>query len=334
MSEYNHLTKEERYTLEKLLDLGHTQTDIAETLGRSRRTIYNELKRNSQYHAGKRYDADIAQQKADQRKEEKPKAIRFTDEMKQEVKNKIENHWTPELISHRARSKGRDFVSHETIYLWIYDQAERRSTAQGTEHPYAKLYEYLPSSRRRRKNRNRATDQRGKIPNRTPIDERPDEANNRDEIGHLEGDLVIGKNHRGAILVLTDRKYRFTFIRRLNNRSSTLVRKKISLIIERNPWVKSITLDNDLSFAEHEQLGVPTYFTRPYRSQDKGTVENKNKVIRYKYPKGTDFTMVNASDTRQLQQWINNRPMRLLNYKTPNEFLESYLSNYNVKLVA
>jgi IS30 family transposase len=81
-------------------------------------------------------------------------------------------------------------------------------------------------------------------------------------------------------------------------------------------------MDNDQSFALHYKLhpmGVKTYFTHPYSSQEKGSVENRIGQIRRIYPKKTNFEEVTPQQVRRLENWLNNRPMRMFNYRTPNE---------------
>ena len=96
-----------------------------------------------------------------------------------------------------------------------------------------------------------------------------------------------------------------------------------------------MTFDNDQAFGLHQQiaeeLNIETFFTRPYTSQDKGSIENRNGVIRRFYPKKTDFTQVTASDVKKVERMINNRPVRKFNYKTPNEV---HLLKTSVALIA
>ena len=96
-----------------------------------------------------------------------------------------------------------------------------------------------------------------------------------------------------------------------------------------------MTFDNDQAFGLHQEiaqeLNIKTFFTRPYTSQDKGSVENRNGVIRRFYPKKTDFTKVSANDVKKVEKMISNRPVRKFNYKTPNEV---YLLNASVALIA
>ena len=96
-----------------------------------------------------------------------------------------------------------------------------------------------------------------------------------------------------------------------------------------------MTFDNDQAFSLHQEiadeLNIKTFFTRPYTSQDKGSIENRNGVIRRFYPKKTDFNNVTDNDIKKVETMINNRPVRKFNYKTPNEV---YLLKAKVALIA
>ena len=89
--------------------------------------------------------------------------------------------------------------------------------------------------------------------------------------------------------------------------------------------IKTITFDNDQAFRYHQEIAkelkCKTYFTRPYTSQDKGTVENRNGVIRQFFPKKTDFNLINNKEIKRVEKEMNNRPIRKFDYKTPSEVL-------------
>ena len=319
--EYTHLTEKERIKIELYLSEGYSRSAIAKKIGRSKSTVCREISRNTNKRGrgAKRYSADRAQKKYKGRIKTKQKKEVFTLAMKREVKTKLEGGWTPELISGRAKLEGRDMVSHECIYTWIYkmQRSNRRADKE-----FKRLWRQLPQAGRQRRKRSRAYKQRGMVPNRVPMEKRPLSAKNRSRNGHMEADLVIGKDHGSALLVMTDRKLRYTFIRQIKTRNSKHVGKKIQGVVDGNKWIRSITFDNDLAFSEHEKIPVDTFFTRPYCSQDKGSVENKNKVIRMKYPKGFDFNEISYQKIIRLQKWINDRPMKMFKYKSPKELFE------------
>jgi IS30 family transposase len=139
----------------------------------------------------------------------------------------------------------------------------------------------------------------------------------------MEVDLIMGKNHRSALLVIVDRATLLTRIEKLKSKNATAITKKIIKKIQQLPNVKTITFDNDQAFTQHEiiaqKCNLKTYFTRPYTSQDKGTIENRNGVIRQFFPKRTDFNLIDNKEIKRVENQLNNRPIRKFNYLTPIE---------------
>lgn len=138
----------------------------------------------------------------------------------------------------------------------------------------------------------------------------------------MEADIILGKDRQPGLLVALDRRSRKTWIRKLKTKQAGHVIKKLADICREIGNIKTVTLDNDQSFAEHYRLndmGIKTFFTHPYSSQEKGSVENRIGVIRMFFPKKTDFKIVNDQQVRKVQDIINQRPMRMFNYRSPNE---------------
>jgi len=146
-------------------------------------------------------------------------------------------------------------------------------------------------------------------------------------LGDVEVDLMIGKNHKGSLLVITDRASLFTRIRKMESKKSNQIAKAIIEELSKdNHKLETITFDNDLAFANHgliaKSLDVDTYFTRPYTSQDKGTVENRIGVIRRFFPKKTDIRFVTHEMVRVVENKINERPIRKFNYLNAKQVLQ------------
>ncbi len=320
---YTHLSLEQRYKIEAFLRVGMKQKFIADQIGVCASTICRELKRNVARRGitGGRYVASNAQRKTDLRHEQKSKHIKFTDLAKQTVVSQLtQDRWSPEIISVMGNKSGNCPVSHETIYKWIWQckHINKKSTKA-----YKNLHRYLRHGKRRRKRGSRK-DSRGIILNRISIEKRPSIVEKRQRLGDIEIDLMMGKNHKGALLVATDRVSLFTRLTKLNGKSSKEVFKALIKRLAKIKYpVHTLTFDNDKAFSEHksigEKLGADTYFTRPYTSQDKGTVENRIGVIRRFLPKKTDLSVINAQQIRQIENKINNRPVRKYNYLTPKQ---------------
>jgi IS30 family transposase len=279
---YNQLTLEQRYKIEALIKAGNTQSAVAGLIGVHRSTICRELNRNAPQRgvgAGI-YLAARAEAKTRQRQHRKPRHIRFTPELKQQLKSLMtQRRFSPELVSAHWKKLGIQGVSHETLYRFIWECKHSNSRIHKE---YKNLYKSLRHGRRKRK-RGNYKDSRGLIPNRVPIDKRPKVVDQRKRFGDLEADLVMGKGHGSALLVTTDRATLLTTIQKLTGKNARQIQQKMTARLRKMPPLKTITFDNDQAFKYHEkiakELNVKTYFTRPYTSQDKGTVENRNGLM-------------------------------------------------------
>ena len=148
----------------------------------------------------------------------------------------------------------------------------------------------------------------------------------RSRIGDWEGDTLIGKERKGALLTLVERKSRYTVICRLSSkRADELAQAALASMKVLQEQVETITFDNGLEFSAHELiaegLSADVYFARPYASYERGTNENTNGLIRQYFPKGTDFNNVTDEEVQAVMDILNNRPRAVLGFKTPNEVL-------------
>jgi len=312
---FSQLSMDERAKIEVLLHQGFTLTKIGRALNRPVSTVSRELKRNGP----KVYRAERAQYFTGLRHRQKPKHSVFSEEMKdfivQELKNK---RLSPELIWVAGKKRWDDFISIEWIYQWIW--AMKFSMAASHKY-YQGLYKFLRHGRRRRR-RGRKRSMRGNIIDRKWIEQRPAAAAGRMRPGDLEADIVLGKDRQPGLLVALDRRSRKTWLRKLKVKDADYVIEKVVDICKEIGDVKTVTFDNDQSFAEHyrlNKLGIETFFTHPYSSQEKGSVENRIGIIRMFFPKKTNFREVNDQQVHQVQKLINERPLRMFNYSSPNE---------------
>jgi len=328
MKNYKQLTFSQRYQIESLLQAGLSQTAIASILEVNKSTISRELKRN----VAKRgrtagvYKAENAQSKTALRHRDKTKQILLTESLKKRIESLLKyEKWSPELIAKRLSLESDICVSHETIYKWIW---ECKHSNHRKHRPYKKLYTYLKHTGRRQKRKN-TKDNRGAIIGRVPISERPKVVDLRTRIGDIEVDLMMGSNHKSALLVMTDRTTLVTMLEKLQSKNAEEVYKKMKsrLTNFNSCWIKTITFDNGKEFSKHTEiakdLNVKTYFTRPYTSQDKGTVENRIGVIRRFFPKKTDLRKVSDQRIKEVEKLLNYRPIRKFNYLNPIEQLKN-----------
>ena len=322
---YTQLSLVQRYQIESFLKAGKKQIWIAQQIGVHASTISRELSRNiaKRGRSAGDYVANNAQRKTEQRHQIKPKAMKFTKHMKEQaVKWLTYEKWSPEIISAEGHKTGKCPVSIEWLYQWIWQSKHGNKRA---DKRYKRIYQLLKHGKRRRK-RGTRKDSRGIIHHRVPIEKRPKIVQKRLRAGDIEVDFMMGKNHNGALLVMTDRSTLHTSLYKLKNRQSHAVSKAIIQKLNQVKYpMHTITFDNDKGFADHmtvaKTLNVKTYFTRPYTSQDKGTVENRIGQLRRFFPKKTDLSVVTNEQVKRVEQLLNNRPVRKFNYKTPNQVL-------------
>jgi len=312
MKHYRQLTQEERYQISALRKLGYGPTKIAEGLGRSPSTISRELRRNT---GVKDYDGATAQRLSNKRRREAPKCHKRIPELMEWVEACLRDDWSPEQIAGSLCLHGFPLVSHE----WIYRHVLADKAADGT------LYQHLRHKRKRYRKRYGSQDRRGRIINRVGIEERPAVVDKRSRLGDWEGDTVVGKRS-SALVTLVDRKSGYVLIRKVERATAELTASAIiSALFPWQPSVRTITFDNGKEFARHErvaeQLSCKVYFARPYHSWERGTNENTNGLIRQYFPKGTDFDEVSEDEIQAVEDKLNIRPRKRLNYQTPIEVL-------------
>ena len=304
-----HLTFEERGFLYRLLKEGKSKTEIARLMGRDRSTIHRELTRNT---GGRGYRPKQAQRLAEARRELCRKPSKLDDPVvKSYVEDKLQKRWSPDQIAGRAR---RDFrqeprhqLSRQTIYNWIDNDAPQ--WLQVLRHG------------------GRAPEKRGKLTDCVRIDGRPDVINRRRRYGDWEGDTIVGKGRRSALVTLVERKSGYLRIGRADDMRAATTTRVARRCMKDLPTSlrRSITLDNGKEFAEHRRLtqtlGLDVYFALPYRSWQRGSNENTNGLLRQYFPKGTDFARISHLEAALVEKQLNGRPRRRLDYRTPTEVL-------------
>lgn len=309
--------------IEDLIQEGKTQNYIADKLGRDKSTISRELARNRDetgiYHAERAEDFANNRCKRERFRE-------FTYSVKTIIEDKLIDHWSPEEISARLKNQENIHISHELIYQYLAFDREQNG----------KLYKLLPHRGKKYKKRNLKTRRRTwqEAKTRKSIEDRPSVVAEKSEIGHWEGDTVESKGHQGGIGTFVDIKSKFLIIRKVKDKSSLEMKNAVLDGFKNYPKiVKTFTFDNGTEFSLHDQiekeLGTEVYFAHPYSPWERGLNENTNGLIRKFYPKGTDFSKVTDEDILRMQNLINERPRKSLNYKTPKEVLYKDLLSKN-----
>jgi len=309
---YQQLTLEERSMISGFCKAGFSITEIAIELDRHKSSISRELKRNK---GNRGYRPKQANQLSYERKHASYKATKWTKELELKVETLLKRKWSPEQISERLDKQKNISISHQRIYQFVDENKINGGT----------LYTYLrQGNKKRRKKYGKNTTKRGQIQNRVPIKERPFDIEKRLEYGHWEGDTIIGKNHKKAMITLVERKGGFTIIKKVESKNAkTVAKKMIQSMSKYKKLVKTITFDNGLEFADHEvvakALKCKIYFADPYSSYQRGTNENTNGLIRQYFPKGSDFDNYSNKQIKDAMDCLNNRPRKRLGFCTPNE---------------
>ena len=320
---YKQLTMAQRYQIEALLKEGLSQQVIAENIGVHRSTVWRELKRNRLKDGD--YNASSAAISARLRYQYKSKNRRVTKAHITYIRKHVQEGWSPEQISGRMVVDGLACVSHETIYQYIYSEQ-----AKG-----GKLYLHLRHKHKKYTRRSAGYRSRGQIKHRVSIDERPLIVEAKSRVGDWEVDTVIGKHHHQGIVTLVDRHSKFTLMKKVPSKHAEPVKQAIiDLLKPVKDHTLTITSDNGKEFAYHQEvssaLDTKFYFAHPYQSWQRGLNEHTNGLIREYFPKKTAFQDITDRQIVDVQNRLNNRPRKVLGYKTPAEvFFDTITKSYS-----
>lgn len=317
---YSHLTQSSRYTISAELKSGKPLKCIAADLGVHRTTLWRELTRNSNPDTGN-YNAVQAHRRSQDRRKpalnpkQTPRAFAISAVIKDYVAELIREKWSPEQISGSLRAHGlMGIPSHEWIYQFVYSKQGKKLG----------LKQHLRCQKCYRKRGYNPLDRRGAPNKGASIHERPAIVETRSRIGDLEGDTIIGKNHKGAALTLVDRKSLYVWIEPMAHRYA-LTTAKACIKAMANFKPHSITFDNGKEFAAHALIakgtGAAIYFADAYQSNQRARNENTNGLIRQYLPKSRRLDNVSKYLTDKVADKLNNRPRKTLNWLTPAQVL-------------
>lgn len=346
----------ERKLLAAWLDEGVAKKECARRLSRDIKTIRREINRNSiRVNVGRNdweiiYEPLHAQKVADDRKQ---KAFNAKHPLKNPdvysyVLENLRGGWSPEEISGRLREQDHKGDPHwqicmETIYQFIYkektDLTKRRQQQELDARKRKKhtlvtvtdanrpLWEFLRRKQKKRRKKGGRKVQRVRIPDRVSIHARPKAVEKRRQFGHWEGDSIVGKGHISGLHTEYERvasMIRFEYLVRITAEHTALAAQKIFNPLPSHAR-RTTTLDNGSEHVKHMEFGLQAYFADSYASWQRGGNENCNGMIRYYFPKGTDFSTITDDELRDVEWELNNRPRKRLNYKTPQEVFDYYL---------
>lgn len=334
IKKYKHLTYAEKTMIERWHNKEHkTNKEIADLLNKSERTIRREIKRGlttnitTYYEEIEVYSADISndEYKANMKAKGQELKIGSNIEIINQIEKMIkEEKKSPEVIAYELKEKGLLEITARTIRNYIYD---------GNVFDL-KEEDMIYNKKHKSKNKDR------RIAKHTPpeksIENRPQEANDRSEYGHWEGDLIIGKRKKGwVLLTFTERMTREEIIIKIKGKNNEYVVKAINGLERKygkrfyNKF-KTITFDNGVEFMDYEGMeqscirkGKRTqiYYAHPYCSGERGTNENNNRMIRRWIPKGIAIDNISKEFIKKIEEWLNNYPRAMFDYKSSNMLL-------------
>src|ERR1035437_7202881 len=297
----------DRLEIKILLDKGYSLRAIARSMERSHNTISYEVEQNGGVCIYNPHNANLYASTRKKNSKLQWKKIDESKELKDFIVEKLEKHWNPDEISGRMkRKKMKIFVSKNTIYRWLYS-------------PRGQQYCHLLYSKRYHKKKRVKKTERVMIPERVGIDKRFLGADNRTRFGHWEDDTIVSrKGCSGGLSTGCERKARLVTATLVKSMSTFEHMKVVKRQTEKYKTL-SITFDNGIENKQHTSLGVPTFFCEPYSSWQKGGVENVNKMLRHFFPKGTNFRTISQKKVDEAVSFINNKPRKILGYKTALE---------------
>lgn len=310
---YHQLTQEERYLISAYRMAGATQREIARLLQRSPSTVSRELRRNATTHDW-HYRPSKAHRYAEARRRRCRRGPRFTEQVHRQVEAALKLRWSPDQIVGYFRAQGHIVPSHETIYRRLRHDKRCGGT----------LYRYTRIMSKIGRKRYRSRPARGVLLGKPHISERPAIVAARLQLGHWEGDTVMGRGATHCLVTLVERVSGLAIIKKVAARTKTLTTRAITEAIRRRGInCKTITFDNGTEFHGYRdierELGIQCYFATPYHSWERGSNENLNGLIRQYLPKGTSLAHITQRDCDRIAHALNSRPRKRHNYKTPEQ---------------
>ena len=307
------LTLLEREKIFGWLGEGKSCREIARLLNRNHASIVREVRRNRNQNTGE-YLPCIAQGKAEKREKiQREKAPLKEPFILLYVKHKLKMGWSPETIAGRLKVEyPAKTICVESIYQYIYNKRK---------HPHQDLVQHLVLHRKKRMKQYGRNVRRTHIPGRIGIEMRPKTVALRTEFGHGETDLMEGvRSDKQVVSVTVERTTRYSQLQLLAHKTAHAKAAAIKQVVQEIPY-QTMTTDNGCENTQHESWSIPTYFTTPYHSWEKGTVENTIGRLRRYIPKKQSIQNLTQAELKFIQWEMNNTPRKCLNFLTPSEVL-------------
>ena len=339
MRKFKQMTHNDRIKMEALLNAGHSKAEVAEQLHFHRSNIYREydkgkyIHRNSDYTEEERYSSDLGQKAHDYAQEGKGRALKIGNdrELAEYIESKIvDDKFSPEAALAEVKRSGIEFkttISVRTLYRYIDNGIFLKLTNKD-----------LPIKSKKKKHNKKVKVQKRASAGES-IENRPEEVKNREVFGHWEMDTVKGQRGvtKSCMLVLTERKTRDEIVVKLKDQTAASVVEALDRLERKwgdmfSSIFRSITVDNGVEFADYEGMEKSVlnneekrtfvFYCHPYSSWERGTNENNNRLIRRHIPKGVDFDDRTDEEIAFIEEWINNYPRGIFEYRTSAELFE------------
>lgn len=302
--------------------------DIATFLKRPPSTISRELRRNASGKVKKRYRPEVAHKKAMVRKEAHGiRPLLKSEKIRTYVREKMQLGWSPEQIALRLPMDHTGLtISYEAIYQYVYAQVARHGNGK-VKKGCQDLRSLLARRHTRRQKKGFRQAQKAERPLLPSIEDRPAIVDRRQQIGHWEDDTMVSRESSGRLKTINERVAGVVLIGKMLDgsiaESNRVVCERLKEIPPR--YRKSLTRDRgteNLGWKEIEkELNLACWFAHAYCSQERGSNENVNGLIRRFFPKKTDLAAVTDAEVRHVEYLLNTRPRKRLGGKTPLEVL-------------
>lgn len=316
-----YLSPEERTTIADLRRVGTSVHDIARALGRAASTVSRELRRNTD-ERGRYLPATAQRLSTERRSRVRPRRVSVDEQLCRVVTDLLGKRWSPEQVAYQLRLQfpgqpGRHLCA-ESIYQAIYD-------------PRVDLTRPAKRRRRRRQRRIQGLERRGRLNGMTMIADRPREVSDRVQLGHWEGDCLMGAGNRSAIGTLVERVSRFVMLVHLPSGRPTaeVMREGITAMLGglRTDLRRTLTWDQGKELALHRQitadLGTQVFFCDAHSPWQRGTNENTNGLLRDYFPKGIDLSAISPTELQRVADEINERPRKTLGWARPVDLINA-----------
>jgi transposase, IS30 family len=300
---------------------------IARKMKRSPSSISRELDGRPSRGMGKYQAYSNHQRKLKNRLGKKPVRLK-NDFVKNYVVEKMtQKGWTPEQISLRLPIDYPGYtISHEAIYQYVYAQI-RRSGNGKVKNGCSDLRPYLARRHKRRQKKGFRQAQKAERPVLPSIEQRPAIVSERGRIGDWEDDTIVSRQSNDRLKTINERVSGVVLIGKMKdatiNESNRVVKERLGAMPKE--ICKTLTRDRgteNMGYKELEEiLEINCYFGRAYCSQDRGSNENVNGLIRRYFPKKTNFAKVSDEQIKKVEYLLNTRPRKRHGGKTPLEIL-------------